>query len=66
MKQITDQINLDKESIDTEVASRKDNINIPEFEIEKDFFETELTPGVYELVDNTSRYTINEISFNNF
>ena len=56
-KKIRDRIKLDtegasrKESIDTEGASRKENINVPEFGIENDFFEIELTPGVYEIVD---------------
>ena len=48
LKRIIVQINLDKEHIGTENASRKDNINIPAFGIENDFFVTELTTGVYE------------------
>ena len=45
LKNIKDQI------IHTEGASRKDNINIPEFGSENGFFEIELPPGVKDLVD---------------
>ena len=43
LKKIIDQNNLDTKD--------KDNINIPEFGIENAFFEIELPPGVFELVD---------------
>ena len=61
LKKIINQINLD-----TEGALRKDQqlINIPEFGIENDFFEIELPPGVYELVDinNTIKQIVSEFS----
>ena len=60
IKKIFDRINKD-----TEGASRKDDINIPAFGIENDFFEIELTPGVYELVDinNTIKQTLSDFDF---
>ena len=63
LKKTIDQIN----NIDTKGASRfdKDIINLPEFGIENDFFEIELTPGVFELVDtnNTIKQILSDSDF---
>ena len=59
LKKIIDQIN--KEPLD----KNQQLINVPEFGIQNDFFELELTPGVYELVhiNNTIKQILSDSEF---